>query len=119
MNLASESMWMVLFCLLPNWWTGPARVLAWPRHSVSTKEVLFLIRVSQLVVKLMLRLEQHRLHSVAEEWRRGNLILKSAPHSNLGRGTKYIGGVTSKGGIWTSLISQLVKSPPAMTETLV
>ena len=99
-------------------WTS-IRVLAWPRHHVSTKEVLFLIGLSQAVAKLMLRLEQHRLHSVAKEWRRGNLILKSTPHPSLGADTKNIGGVTSKGEDWLSLVAQLVKNPPAMQETLV
>lgn len=42
---------------------------------ISAREILLLVRFTQPVTKL--RLEQHKVYSVAKEWRIGNLVCES------------------------------------------
>ena len=68
--------------LLPDWLTGLSSGL-WlgPRPFVSAREVLLPVGISQPITKPMLRLKQHRLYSMAKEWRRGSLVCKSKLHN--------------------------------------
>ena len=45
----------------------------------------------------MLRLEQHKLYSMAREWRSKNLVCKSTSQPNLGRDIKKYRRVEVKG----------------------
>ena len=49
------------------------------------------------ITKLMLRLEQHKLYSVAKEWRSGNLVCKSISQPSLGWRQQIYRRVKTKG----------------------
>ena len=48
----------------------------------------------------MLKMEQHKLYSMAKKWRSRSSVDKSTSQPSLGRATKYIGG--SREGIGKS-----------------
>ena len=68
-------------------------VEAWSLNHWTTREgpVLFLFEFAQPVTQLMLRLEQHKIYSMAKDWRSGNLVSKSISQPDSGGDTIYIG----------------------------
>ena len=67
------------------------KLVAWTHIRVLAQAKTLCLSQGASFSAWMLRLEQHKLHSMAKEWRSVNLVHKSTSQPNLGGDTKYIG----------------------------